>query len=589
MVEPLPYTCVTIRSVDLEIKEGYIMKRIIAIFNIILIASSLFASPLAKIYEVHDPLLISLQELSIASGINPQSSAGPLSGYEVQNHLEKINREKLSKVNQNLYDQVAATLSEGKSWGITISLAQEVYLNTNSDYASYNWAEGYNVRLPLLYGEVNSVFGAHAYGIFSYAIQDGFREDDFQGFSTNNPWILTGKSLASSVQNSVPHTAFIGVSTRWYSLIFGRDTIAYGRGNTGNLMLGDQAPYHDFLQLSLNNKKVKYSFLALPMNELVTGYLKSQGHDGELGEATYPHHNNSAGPWHTLFHDSRSRIYFSHRIEIDILPSLRVALTEGTLFYTSRADLRMFNPFMFLHNLQNFGEVNNSMGLEVECTLAPSWFLNAQFMLDQWQTAGEQDTSGNIPPNAYGGLLGVSYQAQKNNWNITGYLEGVYTSPYLYLRAGDNTHNYDPTNENTEYNLDFVHAVSMADGKSGVSWLGYTYGPDSIVLATAISLAHVHNFSVSGSMRFIAQGEKGLKIEEGKTQQVDLLPATEINTPSPSGENPEYSFIIGLGGAVQIPGTRLQVYGRYYRSNRWTPAYTGDNQVIIGASYALHF
>ena len=153
-------------------------------------------------------------------------------------------------------------------WDSTIRITQEGYLNTDKDSKYYEWVESYNTREPLLYGQAETIFGDNAYGIFSYALQKAFKESDFSGFKTNNPLVLHGGNTA--IQNSVPHTAFLGFSGPWYTLVVGRDAIRIGRGSTGNLMIGSHVPYHDFLQLSLSNKKLKYTFLAIPMNELVT-------------------------------------------------------------------------------------------------------------------------------------------------------------------------------------------------------------------------------------------------------------------------------------------------------------------------------
>lgn len=353
-------------------------------------------------------------------------------------------------------------------------------------------------------------------------------------------------------------------------------------------MLGDHVPYHDFVQLSLANKKVKYTFLALPMNELVTQEMLDSGELDPsisfLGEAWYPH-LNQAGAWHTLFFGTRRRTYISHRLEADFFPWWRLAITEGTMFYLDTTDLRMFSPLMFLHNLQNFGEVNNTMGFETEVTLSNRWALDLQVFIDQLQTTGEQSTSDPIPPNAYAFLLGSRYRYPKENWTFTGFIEGVYTSPFAYLRTGDNTHNYDATADTTQFNLDLVHAASMEEGKSGVNWLGYVYGPDSIVLATEFSGTYKDLFTLSSSLRFIVQGERGLHIE-GKTQEVELQVANNINMPSPSGNNPMYSLVAGLGYAMQIPNTKASVYVRNYWLNRWNNSgHEADYQLIFGAAY----
>ena len=565
----------------------------------VLVGSLLSAGSLARVYQVDDPLLRTIELLSLEAGINAFSSAGPVSGYELARHMEKINRSTLSSASKELYDQVHEVLHDpfhGNIWSISFDAAFEAYWHDNPSFQFYEWIEGYTDRKPFLNGEAETVFGSHGYGVFSYAFQDEFDELNFNGAATNNPFILNGNGFA--VQNSQPSTAFLGFSSEWGTLVAGRDAVHFGAGNTGNLMIGSHVPYHDFLQGSLSNSKFKYTFLAIPMNELITGaMLDNELTGGNLGEAWIPWKDSSGDgeidTWHTLFHGALYRIYIAHRFEVDVFSRWRIALTEGTLFYVDTLDPRIFSPLAFNHNLQTFGEVNNSMGLETDLTLSPHWMLNVQVFLDQLQTSGEQNTEGKIPPNAGALLIGGRYRYSGDEWKVDGYVEGVYTSPFAYLRTGDHTDNYDSdtgtydgyTYEETQYNLDFVHAVNMEDRVSGVNWLGYVYGPDSIVLAASLTAGR-GPWKIHPSLRYIVQGERGLMIE-GKIQQVEEQFAEDINMLSPSGDNPLHTLVAGFGVSRSIPEVNLTVYTRNYWVNRWdNSGYSADVQLMAGVSYS---
>jgi len=569
------------------------MRRNLFLFIFVtLLTFHLSANPLAKIYRNNDPIFQTIELLSNESKMNSVSSTGPLSGYELYEHLTKINISLLPDDSIKLYSSILETLNnpyKGKVWGYQLDVTQEGFLNTNNQFKYYELAEKYNDRKPFLYGDIESVFGSSGFAIVSYAYPKAFVAENFSGWDSNNP--LFPKTPE---QYSVPHTAFISISNPNISFIFGRDTFKYGRGMTGNLMIGNHVPYYDFLQLSMHNRKVKYSFLAIPMNELVSAEILYDIYGGDwedyldlLGTAYYPH-NQPIGYWHTLFHNSLRRTYIAHRAEIDIFPWWRLIFTEGTLFYTNTTDLRMFSPLMFLHNNQNFGEVNNSLGFETEFTLSKRWALDIQIFLDQIQTKGEQSTDDEIPPNSYAFLLNARYNYPLNNWRVKGYIESVYTSPYVYLRTGDETSNYGNIEEGTfQYNLDFVHAVSMRDGISGVNWLGYVYGPDSIVLATETTATYKENLGITANLRFIVQGESGLKIE-GKSQEVKKQLAKNINILSPSGENPTFRLIGGLGLSYKVPKVKLTFYLRNYWLNQWySNTYKSGYQLTFGASYKI--
>ncbi len=556
---------------------------------LLLFLMSMGASSLARVYQVDDPILQDIDRLSLESGINSFTPSAMVSGYELAQHMDLIDRNALSEDSKQLFDSVMTSLKDpfdGKLVDYSIDITQELYANTNADTEYYEWVEGYTDRAPLLYGEVETIFG-NSYGFFSYALEKAFSETDFSSFATNNMLLFNGGN--SAVQNSQPNTAFLGVAGDWFTLAMGRDALSYGRGNTGNLMIGSHVPYHDFVQAKVYNPKIRYSFLTIPMNELITADMNVA--DQGPGEAWYPHWDgedeSTIDDWHTLFYGTLRRIYISHRVEMDILPTWRFAVTEGSLYYVDTLDIRMFSPLMFLHNLQDFGEVNSSLGIESEITLSKHWMLDIQLFLDQIQTPGEADSVDPLPPNANALLIGARYQYPLNGWHLKGFIEGAYTSPFAYLRAGDATANYGGDAE-TQYNLDFVNAVSMEEGKSGVDWLGYVYGPDSIVLAAGAELSDADRYSFTSDIRFIVQGEyRGLKIEGG-IQQVELQLPANINMLSPSGGNPLYTTVLGLGGRVFLLDRALQFYSRNYWVHSWDDSNVSDDfQMLFGARYSF--
>lgn len=550
------------------------MKKIFVIILMVCSLSLLVANPLSMIYRNGDPILDRLKQISTEAGILPQSSAGPLTGHDILRQIEKLEDATLDDKSllelESMKEKVTTTHSE-MPIGAQISLSPEIYTNRDSSANEWDWAQRYNDRNPFLYAQADTIFSEHIYGIISYALAKRLNDEDFTGNSTNFPYMTS--TAETQLQNSMPHTAFMGISGYRWAFITGRDTVGWGGGNTGNLTIGNHVAYHDFIHASTSNNFLRYTFLAMPMNSLDAS-----------GQAIIP---NDDGPyWNTLFHGSLSRLYLAHRLEAEVRPWLRISMTEGTLFYTDRLDLRMFNPFQVLHNLQNFGEVNNSITLEIEAALARRWLLNAQFFLDQFQTPGEVDAyAENIPPNAYAGLLGLNYIKNVSKGTFQAYLEGVYTAPYVYLRAGDNTQNYG-TVEYTEYNLDFVHAISMRYGRGSVSFLGYRYGPDTIVASTGLSFAHMNGFGAFGELSFFIQGKHGLRIEGDKDQHVETG-LSELNRPTPTG-TPTYSAILGLGGYLQIPDTQVRLQARVDIINRWhAHQHATDTQLMIGADYSL--
>lgn len=556
------------------------MKKISLVCLLILINMLLFADPRAKVYTNDDPLLQEFHDVSIAAGILPLTSAGPVTGYDLVRQIESIQGNPLSYALQSRLNSLKESINDayfGDSVKASILIFPELYGNIDDQAMEWDWVQRYNQRNPFIKMEAEAILADHVYGIMTYGLKRRLNHEDFRNLVTSFPY-YDGLS-ETQVQNSVPHTAFMGLSGNRISFVMGRDTLGWGQGNTGNLTIGNHVPYHDFLHASASNDMLRYTFLAIPMNEI-----------DSTGNVIVPT-TASGQPWNTLFHGSLYRFFLAHRLEIDFTPRLRASLTEGTLFYTDRIDLRMFNPLMFIHNYQNYGEVNNTMTLEIETVLGRGWFLDFQFYLDQFQTAGEQDAYSDIPPNAYASLLGVNYVRYTDTGLIKAFAEGVYLSPYVYFRAGDNTDNYsdDPDDAETQYNLDLVHAVSMRYKQGGVAFLGYRYGPDTIVAATGLSFESVHGYGLATELRLMVKGERGLEAEDDSVENVQkvILGVSELNRPAPTGI-PTYLLISSIGANYALASTPLKLWVRTDWIHRWhASTYDNDFQFSIGAYYRL--
>ena len=549
------------------------------LFLIILLAGSIaFANPLARIYRNDDPMLEKLLDLSIEAGILPITSSGPVTGHDVMRHIEQLRVAVDSPATRSRVEQLERQLTQRYidiPVEAVMSINPEVYINTDTSAREQDWIIRYNQRNPFISIEVDTILSDHIYGVFSYDMKRRLNPDEFQGFNYNFPY--QDGFAETQMESSMPRTAFMGLSGTRSSIIFGRDTLGWGRGNTGNLTVGDHVPYHDFLHASASNRLLRYTFLAIPMNEL-----------DETGNAVYP--NRDSTPWRSLFHGSLARIYIAHRLEADLTSKIRLSLTEGTMFYTDRTDLRMFNPLMFLHNYLNFGEVNNSMTLELDASLTPGWAMNIQFLLDQFQTKGELNAYDDLPPNAFAALVGFNHVRSVNKGRIKAYIEGVYTSPYVYLRAGDSTHNYGEGDPEKQYNLDLVHAVTMRLGRGGTAFLGYPNGPDAIIGATGFSFDSENGFGVSGEIQFSIKGERGLQTENDdptKNVQKVILGKSELYRLSPTGI-PTYTLVFSPAAYLYLPKTHIKVWARTDLVNRWhANQYSTDTQLLIGAEYSL--
>jgi len=559
------------------------MKLFLALLCLIGLAVPAAANPLSNMYSASDPLYEVIEMLSIESGTVPPSSASPWSGHELYSRLQRIDRESLSAQGRALYDEAADRLQrkdQPRKFTSALTIAPELYINLNEDedITQYDWAYDVSYRKPFLYFEAEGVLGEHFYGIFSSEARKLADELIPEGGEQN----LTAANLSTNIlfspddaEHAFPYTAFAGLSSESISLSVGRDTLSWGRGNTGNLLIGDHAPYHDFISFAAANDDITYRFLAMPMDE-----LDEDGESKGLG-----------------FTGQNVRLFTAHRLEARPFPRLAVAFTEGAMFFSERMDLRMFSPMMFLHNYRNYKEMKNFFQLDIEFMPAPGKMLYSQLFIDQIQIPAELDSYDKIDlfPNAFGVLGGIEIVEPVGSGYFTGYLEAAFTSTYMYLRrniSDDEKDEYDKEDYlyyTDHWNLDLIHGTGVRGGRD-THYLGYRHGPDTVLAAAHAGYKQPGSWSMYAEVEFSVHGEQGGKFE-GKDQQLVDTGEEFLYQLLPSG-NKQYRLVTGIGGEYKLPGLPLKLFSRLNTVNLWNEEDGGtkslfDIQASLGAELSV--
>jgi hypothetical protein len=332
------------------------------------------------------------------------------------------------------------------------------------------------------------------------------------------------------------------------------------------------------MQFSAHTNRLKFISLALFLNPIQAAI---EG-DNSTTADTWDGKRYDYSTGNDIFMDRYTRIFRGNRLELTLLPRVRLGITEGSLFYSDDIDLRMFSPLMFLHNYLDFYESNHFFMVDAEIIIHEGWLGYLQLLLDQFQTAAEQESaSQELPPSAYGILAGVQFNLPPSvEGAFKGYCEFVYTSPALYLRNHDNG----------DTNLDIVQLTQNRDGGlGGLSFIGHPIGPDSILANVRIGYDTGKQVYVFVESIFSAQGERGLYID-GKIQEVpyDL----GLNPISPTG-TPEYTFIFGVGTDYRLPQYNLTFSGKAHTINKWNNRNNVgeeffDIQLHVGFTYHLN-
>ena len=377
-----------------------------------------------------------------------------------------------------------------------------------------------------------------------------------------------------TIHQNVPLGAGIALGLKGFSFITGRGKVSLGEGYTGNTAIGDNYEYQEFLKFSFYTKRTAVSLT-------LTNFDSARNNEEESKDIKEPWKVHS--PRFSGYRELR------HAVTYELLPvdNFKASLSFVALIDTNTAfDFRYLNPFMVMHNYFNYHdpkpeidstlEANNMITVDFSWTITKKWSMYAQITMDQFQIPGEAEGYlgfGYTEPNAFGGLLNVSYSDYVKDGLLNLYLEGVYNMPGMYL----NTKYYDDDGNVTQFKEDtYSHCWSQdflmgyyrtESDYSDVTYSTYKYGPDCFVLSFGGTYQKISGYEVDFSALYMAHGEKGRgsKAENYTFAGIDGL--EDVNRVALTGTL-EHTLAMTLTGSFEVLSwLKVSVGGAY--SYRW--------------------
>ncbi len=506
------------------------LKKVSLFLLILLLTLSAISANSQKGYMISSDAYQKVSKLCMLYGVAGPSSAAPVSGSELLIALDRINtsnlNEEAAKEIKELYRSIENENEEDFTFSSKLTISPELYLQTAKDnaIASEDWILPYRDRKDAMKLSMEILVDDYIYGEFAFGIKEWYLNQFSKNFHYNIP-ALNGEEL----QRSVPDVAGISIGSEHSHLYIGRNRQSLGNGYSGNLMVGDNFYFQNFGKFSIHTKPFTYNlsitYFDRQKNTAISDYNTKAGRNG----GTQLENFGFSGP---------QQIRVIQNYQMTFFDKLTLSLNFGNLFDTDNAfDLRMINPFMFMHNLFNFTsynendygdgakvEANNHASLALSYAFYPSWNLYTEIMIDQFQLAGEKSSTAIEPPNAIGALLNVSNTTKAGCGFLQSYAEVVYTSPNLYLNekytdANNSITSHDKASYDYYYwNQDLILGNSIWWGND-ISYSGYVYGPDTI-LAEIGSKYETDIFSVGAKIRYKAHGEQGIRVITNQNQTI---------------------------------------------------------------------
>lgn len=468
----------------------------------------------------------------------------PISVGELKMYLNLVPYEKLSNSGKNLYDKLSGYLGEKAHsvdmgpvyFGFNLNAAPGILYKSNSeldwsfatDYTGHkNSVNGYNILSPENYRnkadgsnidweeiekngkktdekyelpkikDSGTGYGAYSGFINSYGSASFAEIPLYLGWSdyfvihtgisfAKSFWGMESDSNVTNIFYSTDDMDFLWPKTAYGSagktfekwgvnINFGRQGLQVGKTLTGSVIYNSTFETEGYFQLNLYSPRMKYNLDVVQV--------------------------------------STDKYLYMHSIEArPLFDWIRFGILEATLVQ-SGFELKHLNPLMIMHSFgswedsdyvsdiekEYYGEAHicQYMGISLELTpfkYSRLYFLYAQ---NEMQTPFELGSANaNSIPDGIGLQAGfeLTIPDKHNGW-WTGTLEGVYTTPYCYIKQGADWSLY-----STRNNMQSNSGVPLC------SWIGSPFGPDALGFQARVGYSQVSKWNAELDYLFLAHG-----------------------------------------------------------------------------------
>lgn len=437
---------------------------------------------------IYDALYILQNECKITSFIETT----PISVGELKFYLNQIKYEKLSdnskilydKINSYLYTQSAIMKLDDFVLDFNLKLNPEFYFkrNTNNNLGEDNyidWTFDYYYKdniftVPVFLGFSNyvTIESDMSYGKNFGASQDPYA---FTNFPINDKMTQMEFLWPRYAYGS---TGFFGEN--WgCTFAIGKEGLTIGNTRLGSIIYNNTFETDCYAQLNIFSKYFKYSLDSIQVDNLKYLYL--------------------------------------HQLSFRPFECFKFSAIEGSQI-NGPYQLRYLNPLMIMHSYSSwienvtdterdyYGENNFCAYLAFCFDYTP--FSNLRiyglFAQNEITFAKDKNALASYAPTSIGFQFGVDYLIPlKESSYLTFNLEGIYTSPWLYIKQTPYSSLYRQRLDNL--NDDNNNGA----GKYICSWIGSPYGPDCCGFDFNFNYKKIDKFSFGFDYEFIMHGKNG--------------------------------------------------------------------------------
>ena len=533
------------------------MKKIISLLTVLVILS---AASFAQVYSGRQAIPAghwiydSLYYLNLEQKKTSTLDNAPLTVDELYLNFEQIDKEKLSDSGKAVYEKAEGFFERkkflfdfnGAKFSTNLILNPVGVIRTNPD-VEWTYASSYTDSKNYVSTSAMGTVYTEPVAVFPFILDFGeLFYIDVQPYAGAGPfWSLTsdfyavniptGKNGAEFFMWPLNANASVGkVFNGWGAeLNVGRQGLEVGRTKTGSIIYNSTFQTDFYTQLNLFSPRLKYTMDVAQLDV--------------------------------------SRFYYMHTAEIVPFSWIKLGIMEGTLV-DGKFELRYLNPLLFMHAFSGWRQYESEeehkyyseahycayFGWSFDITPCKYLRIYGMYAQNEIQSSVELNNDEDYSiPDSYAYQLGVEVSLPVKEGYLTTSLEGVYTTPFCYLKQ---------TKAASLARVREEDADSYGLGKIA-SWIGSPFGPDAIGGQLSAEYDCPMKFNAGLSYLFVAHGSNSFGLFDKKK----TINGVEYESYYPQamylqGEDPEKTRAmrtLALTETVQYTN-RISLSGKYY-------------------------
>lgn len=477
------------------------MKKLLALFVLTFTFISTFSAQVlndAQIIKTGHWVYEDLDKLTREQRISVFNDNSMMSVAELKFCLNQVDYDKLSESGKNAYLRVYEFLNTNRNLvtemnklfktevlddsalrlDINIILNPELYYKSNPDIDwSFNYYFIDNIgTAPIRFGFMNNL--AIENDVFVGKSHLAAQEP---GAFTNLPY--RGSDDFEFLFNKFAYGSVGKAFDKWgFNISLGKQGYSIGNTNMESVYYSDKFETDAYFLLNVYSKSLKYSL--------------------DVTQVDY------------------SKYLYLHQLELIAFKNIKFSIMEGSQV-VGPFQLRFLNPFLFMHQMSGWNDYDEDgnpyaeekfcayFGYLLETTIIKNTRIYVLYAQNEIQSKAERTGNGRFYPDSYAYQAGFETSIPSKYdgyWNFG--LEGVYTSPYMYIKHTPEASLYRLRQDN----------LSSDDIKT---WLGSPFGPDNISFKADFGFSKNSKWKANLGYLFSMKGEIDTQIFDIKKKYAD--------------------------------------------------------------------